>query len=447
MIRQGRDLPLKGAAEKDIVQLPFPSRIAVQPIDFRGLRPRLLVKEGDAVHVGTSVVCDKTNPDIVLVSPVSGNVRAIIRGEKRVFERIIIATDSKQTGVEFDKVALDKIHTLNKEQVIRRIMKGGLWPVIRQRPFSNIADPNISPKAVFIQAMNTEPLALDVDFILNGKEALFQAGINILKHLTDGPIHLCFSDKAESKALRGAVNVEKHTFAGPHPAGNVSTHIHYIDPIKKGENVWYIHARDVVRIAFLFIQGRYPADVIVARTGEGITQRNYASTIQGVCFSDLLKGETFTPTRRYISGSVLSGRNAGTDGFLGFYDTQVTVIPEGGKRRFLGWLFPEKGTYSFSKAFLSSFTSFSKTYSLDTDAHGSQRTIVLNDVYDSLVPLDIMTFFLIRAVLAGDIEEAERLGILECDEEDFTLCSFACPSKIDVGRIIRQGLDMIEKEG
>jgi len=230
-----------------------------------------------------------------------------------------------------------------------------------------------------------------------------------------------------------------------HPAGNVSTHIHYVDPINKGDLVWYVEAQDVLRITALFTKGIYPIERIVAVTGEGAQGHQfYAKTILGAPLADLVDGKIHEEMR-YLSGSVLAGKDVGADGFLRFYDTQVTILPKGGKREFMGWLAPGLNKYSFSRTFLSFFLP-RREVSLDTDIHGSDRAIVMNNVYDPLVPLDIMTSFLIKAVLAGDIEEAEALGILECDEEDFALCTFACPSKTDVGGIIRQGLDLIEKE-
>ena len=446
LIRQGRNINLKGAARKDFSHMPLPSQVAVLPPDYRGLRPRLLVREGDSVKKGTPLLSDKNNPKIQIVSPASGSVLSIVRGEKRSLERVIIQTDDRQEGVSFKKYTIEEMRNLSRQQRIDHLLEAGLWPSIRQRPFSNVADPSAKPKSIFIQAMNTEPLALDMDFILSNKEALFQTGIDIIKKLTDGKVHLCTDQNARSKALTEATNVEIHRFSGPHPAGNVSTHIHYVDPINKGDIVWYIGAQDVLRVASLFLDGIYPSRRYVALTGEGIITRTYVETVIGAGLRDLLKGNVAEGELRHISGGVLTGKDVGKDGFLCFYDSQVTVIPQGGKRELLGWIRPGFDKYSFSKTFASSFLP-PREASLDTDTRGSNRPIVLNNVYDDLVPLDILTFFLIRAVISGDIDEAEKLGILECDEEDFALCSFGCPSKTDVGAIIRQGLDMIEKEG
>ena len=445
-IRKGRDIKLKGAAAKEIVNAPVPPKVAIQPTDFRGIKPRPLVDAGDTVKVGTPILTDKTHPDIKIVSPVSGKVVAVNRGEKRILLQIVIATDGRQEPLIFAQYRPADIKNLSREKIIQQLLEGGVWPFIRQRPFSKIAHPEDKPKSIFIQAVNTEPLALDIDFILNGKESLFQAGLDIVSKLTGGDTHLCFGGHASSKALTEAKNVKAHRFIGPHPAGNVSTFIHHIDPIKKGDVVWYLNAQDILRIGHLFLNGIFSPERYVVVTGEGAQNRAYMKTIIGAPLGILLKSGVNTSEQRYISGSVLMGIEAGKDGFLGFYDTQISVIPQGGKRNFLGWLSPGFKAYSFTKTFVSSFFP-KKEISLDTDTHGSPRAIVLNDIYDSLLPLDIMTFFLIRAVIGGDIEEAEKLGILECDEEDFALCSFACPSKTDVGAIIKSGLDLIEKEG
>jgi len=263
--------------------------------------------------------------------------------------------------------------------------------------------------------------------------------------LTDGEVHVCTAADVKSKALMGSQNVKYHRFSGPHPSGNVSTHIQNIDPIKKGDVIWYIEAQDVLRVADLFQKGEYPTERIVALTGEGVQKRVYAKTIVGTSLNSLLEGSRLE-SMRCLTGSILTGREVTANGFLGFYDSQITVIPEGGQRKLLGWLMPGFNYYTFSHTFASAFFP-KKEYSLDTDENGAGRAIVLNHIYDSVVSLDVLTYFLIKAIIAGDIEEAEKLGILECDEEDFALCTFACPSKIDVGGIIREGLEIIEKEG
>ena len=445
-IKQGRDIKLKGAAPKEIVTLSLPRQVAVVPSDFKGIKASLCVKVNDAVKVGTPLFEDKHCPEIRIVSPVSGRVAAVDRGDKRFLQDILLEPDGRQEPLVFRKFSAREIPGLSKEDVEKTLLQSGLWPVLRQRPFSKVAHPHESPKSIFVHAMNTEPLAPDVDFILQGKEEQFQAGLNVLQRLTKGKVYLCAKHGSRSKALTEGRGVETHYFMGPHPAGNVSTHIHYLDPIHKGDHVWYVEAQDVLRVGSLFLEGVYPAERVVAVTGEGAGRKFYAKTIVGAPVSLLLEGSSLEGMR-CISGGVLAGKDVGKNGFLSFYDSQVTVIPEGGKRTFLGWLSPGFDKYTFSRTFVSSFLPEKKEVSLTTDKQGSDRAIVLNHIYDSLVSLDIMPYFLLKAVIGGDIEEAEKLGILECDEEDFALCSFACPSKTDVGMIIREGLELIEKEG
>jgi len=444
-IVKGRDIKIQGAAQKKIVKLTPPKRLAVQPSNFQGLKLRLSVKEGDQIKLGSTLLTDKINADIKILSPASGKVIAVNRGEKRALLSVVVEADRENEVESFKTFDDVSIANLSREEVLSHLLNGGLWPTIRQRPFSKIADPKANPKSIFIHAMNTEPLAPDLDFILEGQEENFQTGINIIKTLTQGDVNLCVKQGSQSKALTQSQNVKIYGFTGPHPAGNVSIHIHYIDPINKGDVVWYIEAQDVLRIAALFLEGAYPTERVVAITGQRAKSCIYVKTHVGASLTSILEDSNFDSVR-LISGSILTGVNVGKDGFLGFYDSQISIIPEGGTREFLGWLMPGFNKYTFSKAYASTFFP-KKEYSLDTDKNGSDRAIVLNHIYDELVPLDILIYFLIRAVVSGDIDEAEKLGILECDEEDFALCTFACPSKTDVGLTIKEGLDLIEREG
>lgn len=443
--KKGRNLLLKGQAEKVVKLLPIPKQIGIQPADFRGLTPRVAVRVDDKVKVGTPVLTDKLIDGLKIVSPVSGKVVAVNRGEKRALINVVIEPDGKQEAISGEAYSQEKIPTLVTEKVKERLLESGLWAVLRQRPFSKIANPTATPKSIFVHAMSTEPLAMDLDVVLSDYQKEFQAGLNVLTRLTQGAVNLCFSVNSQSPALTEAKNVQIHKFAGPHPCGNVSTHIFHVDPIQKGELIWYVEAWDVVRIGELFLKGVYPSEKFVVVTGEAALERRYYKTIEGAPLEELLKGCDFGKIR-CISGSVLSGRDVGAEGFVGFYHSQVTAIPEGGQREFLGWLRPGLDKYTFSRTYLSALKIDSE-FSLDTGKKGSDRAIVLNNIYDDLITLQIPTYFLLRAILSGDVDEAERLGILECDEEDFALCSFACPSKTEVGQIIRHGLDTIEREG
>lgn len=448
-IKKGKDIKLKGAAEKQVEELDLPKQVAIQPPDFRGVRLRLRVKEGDVVKVGTPVLEDKDCTQVHVVSPVSGKVVAINRGEKRALLQVVIETDGKQETVAFKKHPAENIPLMSHKEIVSCLLEGGVWPVLRQRPFSKIARVDQKPKSIFVHAMNTEPLAMDVDYRLNGQAKGFHTGLDILAKLTEGSVHVCFHKEASSDALANfpsSSKIKYHRFDGPHPAGNVGTHIHHVDPVHKGEFVWFVEAEDVLRIAKLFVEGVFSPVKVVVTTGEGVEKRVYKKTIIGAPVSHII-GEAAKSNMRYISGSVLTGINVGAQGYVCFYDSQITVIPEGGKREILGWALPGLNKYSFSKTFASSLINKNEDVSLDADEHGGHRAIVFNSVYDDYVALDVMTYFLLKAALSGDIEEAERLGILECDEEDFALATFACPSKTDVGGIIREGLDLIEKEG
>ncbi|MBF0387399.1 MAG: Na(+)-translocating NADH-quinone reductase subunit A [Candidatus Omnitrophica bacterium] len=444
-IKQGRNIKIKGSAEKRVVAAALPKLVALVCEDLRGWLPKVLVAPGAVVKAGTPVVMDKNNEAIKLVAPVSGTVRAVNRGEKRALTNIVIEPDNSDAAEKFTRYQFSDLPGLSRAAVVTQLLAGGLWPCLRQRPFSRLADPALVPKAIFVHAMNTEPLAADVDFVLEGREKDFQAGLDIIRKLSPGQTHLCIDSRARSAALTGAAGVELQRFSGAHPAGNVSTHIHCVDPVNKGEVVWYIEAQDVLRVAALFLRGVHSAERMVAVTGEGARERVYFKTVSGAPVASLLAGSNLAG-QRCISGSILAGRNVGPEGFLGFYDSQVTVLPEGGKRELFGWMMPGFNKYTFTSTYMSAFLPRTEN-TLDTDTHGALRAIVWPALYDDYVALDLMTFFLVRAIIVGDIEEMISLGILECDEEDFALCSFACPSKVDVGGYIRQGLDLVEAEG
>lgn len=445
-ITKGKKISLAGSPVEDLVELDFPKQIGIQPEDFQGLKLKLLVHVGDGVKVGSPMLQDRRNPKITIVSPASGFVTAINRGEKRALQEVVIELDKKQESMKFRSFSKSEIVGLKPESIIKNLMDGGLWPFIRQRPFSHIANPDDHPKSIFVRAMSTDPLAIDMDYILQDRKDLFQCGLDILRKLTKGDTHLCIGPSAKSQVFLNAQDVKIHQFFGLHPTGNVSTHIHYIDPIKKGDIVWYINALDVLKIADFFKNGYYIPEQYVALSGEGISNQTYVKTINGASLKHLIKGREKDGSYRYISGSILSGKDVGKSGFLRFYDSQISVIPKGGKRKLLAWLMPGKNRFTFSKTFVSSFLP-ERELPIDTDVNGGLRAIVCNNVYDDYNTLDILTFFLVRAVLAGEIEEAEQLGILESDEEDFALCTVACPSKVEIGKIIREGLDLIEREG
>jgi Na+-transporting NADH:ubiquinone oxidoreductase subunit A len=442
-IKKGFDIRIKGAAEKHIVQGIDSVRYAVKPEDFQGLIPKLNVRQGDKVLAGTPLFHDKIHPEIVFTSPVSGKVISVNRGERRRLLEIVVEKDGDDF-IDFGKCnPLD----LNADEIKEALLKSGLWPVIRQRPYHIIAGITDVPKAIFISGFDTSPLAPDYNFIMdNSSEELFLAGISALKKLTDGKINLVLNGKGSpSELLKNAPGVEISYFSGPHPAGNVGVHIHHLDPLNKGEVVWFVNVQDVMAIGSLFSEGIYRNERIVALTGSEVLHPQYFKIRSGISISQLVRENVREGHLRYISGNVLTGTRIDSDGFLGFYDSQITVLPEGDHFEFFGWASPGINKLSFSKTFASKLMP-KKSYVLDTNLHGGERAFVMTGLYEKVMPMDIYPMQLLKAILAEDIEMMENLGIYEIAEEDFALCEFICPSKIEIQSIVRKGLDLMIKE-
>jgi Na+-transporting NADH:ubiquinone oxidoreductase subunit A len=326
-------------------------------------------------------------------------------------------------------------------------MISGLWPAVRQRPYHIVANPADVPKAIFISGFDTGPLAPDYNFIMdNSPETLFKSGISALKKLTDGKINLILNGEGgSSELLKRAKEVEISHFSGPHPAGNVGIHIHHLEPINKGEIVWFVNLQDVISIGRLFEEGIYMHERIIALTGSEVINPQYYKVRSGTSVAGIVKDNVKPGNLRYISGNVLTGARIEPEGYLGYYDSQVTVIPEGDYYEFFGWMMPGIDKFSFSRTFASSLIP-RKNYSLDTNFHGGERAFVMTGQYEKVIPMDIYPMQLLKAILAEDIDLMENLGIYEIAEEDFALCEFICPSKIEIQSIIRKGLDMMVKE-
>lgn len=443
-IKRGLNLKLIGEATKSVLDLPIADVFAIKPKDFVGLTPKLLVKERDTVLAGSPLLYDKNNETIRFCSPVSGEIVEIVRGEKRVILAIKILADREIKHLPFDK---SKPSQNSREDIITKLLESGVWPFIRQRPYGIIANPSDTPKSIFISAFDTNPLAPDYDFIIKGQEIHFQTGIDALKKLTTGKLHLNIAaDNAPSSPFLQVKNVQINKIAGPHPAGNVGTQIHHIDPINKGDIVWYINPQDVIIIGKLFNEGKFDATRIFALTGSQIETPKYYKTIVGTSIKNsineacLKKGEN-----RIISGSILSGSQIPSDGFLGFYDSQITIIPEGNEYEFMGWLAPGLHKFSISRTFFSWLTP-NKKHNLNTNTHGEERPFVMTGQYEKVFPMDIYPVQLLKSILIEDIDMMEKLGIYEVVEEDFALCELVCTSKIKSQEIIRHGLDIIRKE-
>ncbi|MBO8444728.1 MAG: Na(+)-translocating NADH-quinone reductase subunit A [Bacteroidetes bacterium] len=444
-LKKGLDIPILGAAAQKTAKVTVPGTVAVKPTDFRGLKPRLLVREGDKVLAGSPVLADKESPDILFTSPVSGTVTEIVRGEKRKLLEVRIKADATQEYLEF---AVGQVANLDADQVKSLLMKAGLWPALVQRPYGIIANPAVKPKAIFVSAFSTAPLAADMEYVLRDEFDDIQTAVNALSKLTDGGIHISLNaDNASGTPFHKLENATFHTFSGKHPAGNVGVQIHHISPIMKGDTVWTISPVMLAAIGKFLNTGKYDMSRLIAVTGPKAIGPAYVKGLPGMSMRDLKEFyDNSGSDIRFISGDVLTGTNVGEDGFLGFFDNQVTLIKEGNEHELLGWAKPFR-----TKQFSTSHTYFSwltpkKKYEMDTNLHGGPRAFVMSDVYSKVLPMHIYPVYLIKACLAEDIDKMEQFGIYEVLEEDLALCEYVCPSKIEIQSILSDGISLMMKE-
>ena len=443
-IKKGLNIKLIGSANRVIVKTPQPETFVIKPTDFTGLVPKLIVNEGDEVYAGSPLFYDKDNEAIKFCSPVSGEVAEIVRGEKRKILEVKILADKEIKYIDFKSSDPDG---LNRDVIIDALLKSGVWPYIRQRPYGIIANPSEIPKSIFISCFDSNPLAPDLNFIMQDKAADFQTGLNALKKLTDGKVHLNINADEQSPSIfKDAKGVEINQFSGPHPAGNIGVQIHHIDPVNKGEVVWYIHPQDVLVIGRLFNTGKFDTSKIIALTGSRVMNPRYYSTISGANIKNIISDAGVKEGKcRFISGNILSGKQIDAAGHINFYDSQITIIPEGDEPEFIGWLKPGFDKFSVSRTFFS-WLRPAKQHDLDTNMHGEERPFVMTGQYEKVFPMDIYPVQLLKSILVEDLEMMEKLGIYEVVEEDFALCEFVCTSKIESQHIIRRGLDMVRKE-
>tara|TARA_B110000438_G_scaffold294848_1_gene336890 strand:- start:64 stop:1419 length:1356 start_codon:yes stop_codon:yes gene_type:complete len=443
-IRKGLDINMKGKAEKALVEGSKSKLFSIQPPNFTGLTPKLVVKVGDKVKAGSPIFFDKYRDSIQYVSPTSGVIKDVVRGAKRRIMEVLIEADSEITYLA---AAVKDIQQMDRDAVKSMMLSSGLWPFLRMRPIDIVANPKDSPKSIFISSFDSNPLAPDNDYILNGKTAEFNAGIEMLNKLTDGIVHLQ-TRKDANVVFKNATGVQVNQVKGAHPAGNVGVQMHHIDPINKGEVVWYINPQDVLILGRYVLTGKYDATKIVAVTGENTAERKYVKTIIGSSLDSILL-TSVEDNSRIISGNPLTGSQVQKDNYLSFYDSQITILPEGDNYKFFltdGWLSAGFKRFSASRAYPTWMMPKSKEYGLDTNINGEERAFVMSGQYEKVFPFDIYPVYLIKSILSNDIESMENLGIYEVAPEDFALCEFVCTSKINVQQIVRDGLDMIYDE-
>lgn len=442
-LKKGLNINLVGEANKVYATIKPSEEYAIKPTDFHGLTPKMLVKASDKVKAGSVLFYDKYMEQVKYCSPVSGEVVAIERGAKRRILEIVVKADTEQQYEQFPKAdAAD----LSREQIINAMLKAGVWPFIRQKPYDIVADPTAIPKAIFISAFNSAPLAIDNDFALYGMEELFQKGLDFIVKLTEGKTHLNIDGNTNSSnVFSQAKNVQINKISGPHPAGNVGVQIHHIDPINKGDVIWYLQPQDVITIARLFIEGKYDVSRIITVAGPQVIKPRYYRAVLGARVNNLLDNNVKEGENRIISGDVLTGTRIESNDSMGFYDTMITIIEEGKNSEFLGWILPGFKKFSASRAF-SSWLLPSRKYSLNANMNGEERAYVVTGQYEKVFPMNIFPHQLVKAIMMEDIDLMENLGIYEVSAEDFALCEFVCTSKTEVQSIVKYGLDLVRKE-
>ncbi|MDD6130515.1 MAG: Na(+)-translocating NADH-quinone reductase subunit A [Prevotellaceae bacterium] len=434
-LRKGLDINLKGKAALETTSVKCPGEYALVPDDFTGVKPKVVVKEGDNVLIGDALFVDKLHPEVKFVSPVSGTVSMVERGDRRKLLSIRVKSDGKQSARTFD----------TKQDIKALLLESGMFAFLRQRPYDVVANPEDKPKAIFVSAFNSMPLSQDFEYVLKGEEKAFQAGITALSKLAK--VHLGVSARQTSAALTGATGCEVTVFDGPAPAGNVGVQINHVDPINKGEVVWTLGAEEVLFIGRLLTTGRVDLTRTVALAGSEVKKPCYAKMLVGQRLDTLLQGQVdLSAGIRIINGNVMTGVKTTAGGYLGAHVTEVNVIPEGDHAdEFMGWIMPRFGTFSTHRSYFS-WLCGKKDYVFDARVKGGERHMIMSGEYDKVFPMDIYAGYLIKAIITGDIDRQEALGIYEVAPEDFAIAEFVDSSKLELQRIVRQGLDILRKE-
>ncbi|MBB1200520.1 Na(+)-translocating NADH-quinone reductase subunit A [Enterobacteriaceae bacterium 89] len=444
-ITKGLNLPIAGTPSQQIAEGAAVTRVAVLGDDYIGMRPSMAVQEGDRVSKGQVLFEDKKNPGVRFTAPASGIVSAIHRGERRVLQSVVIDIDGEE-ALSFPRFERDELATLKREQVQQQLLESGLWTSLRTRPFSKIPAPASVPAAIFVTAMDTNPLAADPQPIIYQHREAFNAGLTVLTRLTDGKVHVC---QASGGKLGGhpVGQVTFNEFTGPHPAGLPGTHIHFLEPVSLNKQVWHLSYQDAIAVGKLFLEGELWTERVIALAGPQVSSPRLVKTLTGASLEQLVAGELLEGENRVISGSVLSGTHAqGPYAYLGRYHLQVSVVKEGREKELFGWVMPGKEKFSVTRTTLGHFLK-RKLFSFSTDTNGGERAMVPIGSYERVMPLDILPTMLLRDLLAGDTDSAQALGCLELDEEDLALCTYVCPAKYEYGPVLREVLTRIEQEG
>jgi len=445
-IKRGLDLPLSGVPEPPIENAAPVRSVAILGDDYVGMRPAMAVQVGDRVRLGQPIFSDRKTPGVTYTAPGAGRVTAINRGHKRALQSVVIELEGDEEE-RFDDLQGTPVAQLTREQVRDVLVRSGLWTAFRTRPFSKVPPIESTPHSIFVTAIDTNPLAVDPRIVLADRRGDFETGLVVVSKLTSGKTWLCTAPNGEWPSS-ASPTVERVEFEGPHPAGLPGTHIHFLDPVGPGKTVWHIGYQDVLAIGRLVTTGRLDPERIVAIGGPSLSKPRIVRTRLGANIDDLLASDGIDPRlHRVVSGSALAGRHAiGPFSYLGRYHLQISVVPEGRERRFLGWLSVGSDTFSVTRAFASSFLG-TKRFRMTTALGGSPRAMVPIGAYERVMPLDIQPTFLLRALIIGDTDQAQELGCLELDEEDLALSTYVCPSKYDYGPLLRRNLEIIEKEG
>lgn len=447
-IKKGLDIPISGSPEHKITDFKNPRSVAILGKDYVGLKPTMLVKEGDEVRLGDPLLKDKKNPGVIFTSPGGGIVESINRGEKRALESVVISLKDDEREVSFSSIKTDDLTNLDKDSIKENLINSGLWTSFRTRPFSKIPSIDSEPNSIFINCMDTNPLSIDPELIILSNLNYFKLGLKAVQLLTSSPVHICIKVNSDLD-LEEYNNFFVHTFEGPHPAGLVGTHMHFISPASLRNINWHINYSDIISIGFLFKEGKIPTMKAVSLSGPKVENPRVITTRIGACTDEVCAGELSQSNNRIVSGSLIHGREAlGAQAYLGKYHNQICVLeePNSSDRELFDWAL--LGTKRFSKLgiFITSLLR-NKKFNIKARMYGPDRAILPVGVYEEVFPLKLLITLLLRELAIGDTEELQLLGVLELDEEDLALCSFVCPSKYDFGYLLRERLNAIEVDG